>query len=351
MAAATAALASWDDGPAGHGCDHFQPADAMNGYMYRAALSGPLRSGVTWLGETFTGVEWLGEMISRPGHLDLDAVVHVDGWTMLTLASSLGHHQLVELLLDCGADTEKRGASGMVAMGWACFNGHKECVRILLERGANLHCCNPGGVCRAGLTSLVVAAKRGQIPCMALLLAFGAGHAAGQGSDRCAAATPFPLNNFSAPVVALLSATANQPALHTAIACRCPADARSALKLGRIDIAGCSPATMRKLATSTSPLGLGLKLGVEACIATTELIKLSMAPWSPANHMLHHRNFRDHVGVVLLAEHRLKTACNGGSRRSVRRGALPVLPALMWSAVLSFLFRSDWPVDPLTRRP
>ena len=344
------ALAPTDDRLA----DHFPPA-VIKAYMYRAALSGPGWSGVNWLGQMLTGLDWLGEILAQRPNLDLDADVHVDGWTMLTLASSLGHHQLVEHLLALGTDTETPGASGMTALGWACFNGHEQCVRTLLERGADLHAIEhqnhtiPGpdvgaGGCSAGLTSLVIAAKREQVSCMMLLLSFGAG----QGhNDRKGRVNTIlcPGNNFSAPVLALLTATYNQPALHAAAACQRPADARSALELGRIDTAGCSPTTMRKLAASPSPLGLGR--GSEACAATTALITLVMARWSRANHMTHHRNFRAHVRVVLLAEHRLGAVCSGGKRRSARRGALPVLPPLMWSVVLSFLVRSDWPADPI----
>ena len=55
----------------------------------------------------------------------------------LTRAAKNGLHQVVRLLLEAGADTERRDALEYTALHWASDNGHTEVARILLHFDAD----------------------------------------------------------------------------------------------------------------------------------------------------------------------------------------------------------------------
>lgn len=55
----------------------------------------------------------------------------------LYAAARNGHREVVEYLLDQGADVNTRGVFGATALQWAAFNGHPEVVELLLARGAD----------------------------------------------------------------------------------------------------------------------------------------------------------------------------------------------------------------------
>ena len=52
-------------------------------------------------------------------------------------AASKGNKEVVEVLLDKGADIYKATQYGDVALHWASFNGHLEMVELLLDRGSD----------------------------------------------------------------------------------------------------------------------------------------------------------------------------------------------------------------------
>lgn len=60
------------------------------------------------------------------------------GRTALMFASSEGHTNLIELLLDKGSIVETRDKDGLTALCWACVRGRVAVVQILLDRGANV---------------------------------------------------------------------------------------------------------------------------------------------------------------------------------------------------------------------
>jgi len=58
------------------------------------------------------------------------------GRTPLHFACYRGHREVVRLLLDRGADKEKANNFGNIPLHWACDNGHLEVIKLLLQRGA-----------------------------------------------------------------------------------------------------------------------------------------------------------------------------------------------------------------------
>ena len=96
-----------------------------------------------------------------------------EGWTPLHLASLFGHHPAADLLLDHHADV--RAFSTDTTMRntplHAAIAGKRDHALItrLLERGADVN-----AVAGAGITPLHLAASRGDVPLIDMLLAHGA---------------------------------------------------------------------------------------------------------------------------------------------------------------------------------
>lgn len=70
-----------------------------------------------------------------------EAPGEVDGGTALHLAVQAGDPELVELLLDLGADLEARNAAGRTALHDSIEYGKSEVRRTLIERGAQIDIC------------------------------------------------------------------------------------------------------------------------------------------------------------------------------------------------------------------
>ena len=49
-----------------------------------------------------------------------------------------GHVERVRAHLDAGADVNERDEEGVTALHWAAINGHDDCCRLLLARGADV---------------------------------------------------------------------------------------------------------------------------------------------------------------------------------------------------------------------
>ncbi len=84
-------------------------------------------------------------------------------------AASEGHADCVRLLLDGGADHEARDKKGLTALLCAAGEGHTDCVRLLLDGGANVEAKD-----KNGLTALIGAASNGNTDCVRLLMDRGA---------------------------------------------------------------------------------------------------------------------------------------------------------------------------------
>ncbi len=60
-----------------------------------------------------------------------------NGRAPLQTAAEAGHKEIVELLLDHGANIKARNKDGMTALAWVVKNSHKDVAAVLLAHGAN----------------------------------------------------------------------------------------------------------------------------------------------------------------------------------------------------------------------
>lgn len=87
----------------------------------------------------------------------------------LPKAAAQGNLELVQQLLDAGADVNNSDVWGHTPLISACWSGHKEIVQILLERGADPNATTP-----RGLPAIHFADKVGHPEIVELLKAAGA---------------------------------------------------------------------------------------------------------------------------------------------------------------------------------
>src|SRR5574343_425992 len=90
------------------------------------------------------------------------------GLSPLMIASYNGHTECVRVLLGAGANIEAKANEGNTALIVAAFTCHK-CVRTLIEAGANIEAKNDGGT-----TPLIAASVLGHYKCVETLLKAGA---------------------------------------------------------------------------------------------------------------------------------------------------------------------------------
>ena len=67
---------------------------------------------------------------------DIDAIDEEDRSTPLGIAAREGNKEVVELLLELGADSEKAGEEWARPVRWAERRGHGEIVEMLMQAGA-----------------------------------------------------------------------------------------------------------------------------------------------------------------------------------------------------------------------
>lgn len=70
--------------------------------------------------------------------MDVDSETESNHDTALTLACAGGHEELVELLLNRGADIEHRDKKGFTPLILAATAGHEKVVEILLNHNADI---------------------------------------------------------------------------------------------------------------------------------------------------------------------------------------------------------------------
>jgi ankyrin repeat protein len=88
-----------------------------------------------------------------------------NGMTALMLASILGHLECVRALLESGADVAQAMRDGTTALMHAGMQGQPECVRTLLAAGANV---------AQAMTTLIHSSIQGELECVRALLDAGA---------------------------------------------------------------------------------------------------------------------------------------------------------------------------------
>lgn len=90
--------------------------------------------------------------------------------TPLIIACKNGHRDVVELLLNQGADIEWTDVRGNTPLIKACIRGHASIVRLLLEKGADVE----RTIDRQHITALMHACSRGHVEIVQILVEHGA---------------------------------------------------------------------------------------------------------------------------------------------------------------------------------
>jgi ankyrin repeat protein len=112
-----------------------------------------------------------GEQAADALRQGADANYVFKGWPPLFWAAQEGHVEIVDLLLDAGANVNFTDPSGFTPLEQAVGESHLNVVERLLLRGADVsHRCATDGGC----TVLHTAAAYGHVDCIRLLLQFGA---------------------------------------------------------------------------------------------------------------------------------------------------------------------------------
>uniref|UniRef100_A0A0K0DZI9 ANK_REP_REGION domain-containing protein n=1 Tax=Strongyloides stercoralis TaxID=6248 RepID=A0A0K0DZI9_STRER len=93
-----------------------------------------------------------------------------DGFTALLNASQNGYPEIVKLLLEKGANVDESDMYGWTPLFWSVYNNHFECLQELLIYSPRVNLVEPDD----NLTPLIIASARGYIECVRLLLENGA---------------------------------------------------------------------------------------------------------------------------------------------------------------------------------
>eukprot|EP00944_MAST-04C_sp_MAST-4C-sp1_P012559 g12559.t1 len=131
---------------------------------------------VNHLGKDSEGAEFTGLWV---GHTDIVKLLleqgadpnkkNKYGITPLHQAAREGHTEVCKLLLEKGADPNKAKNNGSTPLHWAAYDGHTEVAKLLLDKGADPNIAN-----KWGLTPLHYAADKGHTEVVKLLLEKGA---------------------------------------------------------------------------------------------------------------------------------------------------------------------------------
>lgn len=105
------------------------------------------------------------------GGANPNAVLPVQGETVLMTAALSGNVEIVTMLLDRGAEVDARTTrSGQTALMWAISQNHRDVVGRLIERGADVRARSG-----SGFTPMLFAAQQGNIEIARMLMAAGSG--------------------------------------------------------------------------------------------------------------------------------------------------------------------------------
>jgi len=99
-------------------------------------------------------LEQVREFVEKKG---LDVNKEIDGRSPIHYAADYGQREVIQYLVDRGAEVNAKDKHGITALLAAIWEGHTECVRLMLQKGATKQGCTPDG------TSYVEAAEKEEI--------------------------------------------------------------------------------------------------------------------------------------------------------------------------------------------
>lgn len=109
------------------------------------------------------------ELIALGGNPDIDDTIMMTPLMICCRNGWKGHIDMITILLDAGANINKKTIYGSSPLCLACFNGHLAITRELVRRGADIHYQDT-----AGYTPLHYAVTNGNLSIVNLLLEKGA---------------------------------------------------------------------------------------------------------------------------------------------------------------------------------
>ncbi|XP_046453810.1 myotrophin-like [Daphnia pulex] len=101
-----------------------------------------------------------GELDSVKNEIEnkgIDVNLDVNGRPLILHAADYGQHTIVNYLISKGADPNAKDSHGITALLAAIWEGHTECVKVLVSKGAFIKGVSPDG------TSYYDAAEKDEI--------------------------------------------------------------------------------------------------------------------------------------------------------------------------------------------
>ena len=135
---------------------------AVTSLLVTTAFAGPIHDAA-----------WDGDLAGVQAELDKGADINAKdefGYTLLYLAASRGHKEIVKLLIAAGADVNAKSEDGWTPLHNATGQGYKEIVELLIAKGADVNAKDDD----IGWTPLHLAARYGHKEIAELLIANGA---------------------------------------------------------------------------------------------------------------------------------------------------------------------------------